>query len=98
MQRPNFNPDVAVDGTHLIVNGRTDPDSVDDVVEIRVILTQGTKIAMPVTVDQIFAEWQVDIPSGGFQHGTGVAFGIETHREHATTITWSQAMNIPPTA
>jgi hypothetical protein len=94
MVRPNFT-DIARSGTDLIVNGASDPDAVDDIVEIRVVLTQGDKIAAPVTVASIFASWKVDVPADGFEDGTAVAFGIETHREHATTITWSQALDIP---
>jgi hypothetical protein len=94
MVRPNFT-DVARSGNDLVVSGVSDPDSVSDIVEIRVVLTQGETIARPVTADSIVASWNVKVPAAAFQDGTAVAFGIETHREHATTITWSQALTVP---
>jgi hypothetical protein len=92
--RPNFT-DVTRSGDNLLVSGVSDPDAVGDIVEIRVVLTQGEKIADPVTVDSIGAEWGVNVPAAGFEDGKAVAFGIETHRPHATTITWSQALDVP---
>lgn len=94
MFKPNFT-DVRRDGHDLIVSGASDPDDVADILEIRVVLTQGDKIATPVAAGAIGASWNVSVPADGFDDGTAVAFGIETHREHATTITWSQALNIP---
>jgi hypothetical protein len=92
--RPNFT-DVTRDGDDLVVSGASDPDAVSDIVEIRVVLTQGETIATPVTAGSIVASWNVKVPAAGFGDGTAVAFGIETHREHATTITWSQALEVP---
>jgi hypothetical protein len=91
--RPNFT-DVQRDGDAVIVTGETDAGSVDDIVDIRVVLTQGDRIERAV-VDTINDIWNVRIPGAGFTAGAAVAFGIETRRENATTLTWSQALEIP---
>ena len=93
MFKPNFTG-VRRDGDELIVSGASDPNDLPDILEIRVVLTQGDTIATPVTAGTIGATWNVNVPGDGFGDGTAVAFGIETHRENATTITWSQALNI----
>jgi len=95
--RPNFNS-ISRRGEDLLVSGNTPPELVKDAVEVRVVLTQGEKIAPPAIAPSIGTGWQVTVSADGFEAGTAVAFGIETHSEHATTITWSQALDIPPKA
>jgi hypothetical protein len=94
MIRPNFNS-ISRSGDDLLVSGNTPAELVKDAIEVRVILTQGEKIAPPAIAPKIDTGWQVKVAADGFESGTAVAFGIETHSDNATTITWSQALDIP---
>jgi hypothetical protein len=82
------------DGT-LVLTGQSDPDPPGDILDIRVILAQGERIA-PATVDDLSESWNVHVPAEGFVPGPAVAFGIETRRANATTVTWAQPFDIPP--
>ena len=93
MIRPNFSG-IARDGAELVVTGESDGDSVADIVEIRVTLGQGAKVDS-ARVRTVGASWTVRIPAGGFDDGAAVVFGVETHRENHTTITWSQSLDVP---
>jgi hypothetical protein len=92
--KPNFNS-ISRSGDELLVSGNTPPELAEDAIEVRVILTQGTKIAPPAIAPSIGTGWQVRVPADGFEAGTAVAFGIETHSENATTIAWAEALDIP---
>jgi hypothetical protein len=92
--KPNFHS-ISRRGDHLVVSGSTPAQLVKDALEVRVILTQGEKIAPPAIAPKIDTGWQVKVAADGFESGTAVAFGIETHSDNATTITWSQALDIP---
>ena len=94
MVKPNFNS-ITRSGDDLLVSGNTPEALVKDALEVRVILTQGEKIAPPAVAPSIGAGWQVKVAAAGFEPGTAVAFGVETHGENATTITWAQALDIP---
>jgi hypothetical protein len=91
--KPNFTG-VHRDGEAVIVSGTSDADSVDDIVDIRVVLAQGDRVQRAV-VDTIGADWNTGVPGDGFAAGPATAFGIETRRENATTITWAQPVDIP---
>jgi hypothetical protein len=39
-------------------------------------------------------EWQATLPSEGFATGDAVAFGVETRRTNAKTITWVESIEI----
>jgi hypothetical protein len=80
-------------GDTLVVSGRSDPDPPGDIVHIRVLLAQAGQIAA-AGIDSAGELWNVDIPSEGFVDGPAVAFAIETRREHFTTITWSEPVEI----
>lgn len=82
------------DGT-IVLSGQSDPDPPGDILDIRVILAQGERIA-PASVENPSESWNVDVPAEGFVSGPAVAFGIETRRVNATTITWAQPFDIPP--
>ena len=94
MIRPNFNS-ISRSGDDLLVSGNTPQELVEDALEVRVILTQGETIAPPAIAPSIGTGWQVQVPAAGFEPGTAVAFGIETHSGNATTITWAQALEVP---
>jgi hypothetical protein len=92
--KPNFTG-VQNRGETVHVTGRSDPDPTGDVLDIRIALTQGETIERAV-VEQVGGQaWEVDVPVDGFVAGPATAFGIETRREHATTITWVQTVEIP---
>jgi hypothetical protein len=82
------------DGDTMVLSGRSDPDPPGDVVDIRVVLAQGERIER-ASVDVINDKWNVRLPSDGFAAGPAVAFGIETRRENAATLTWTQTIEIP---
>jgi hypothetical protein len=92
--KPNFNS-INRSGDHLVVSGNTPEPLVKDALEVRVILTQGEKIAPPAVAPSIGTGWQVKVSADGFEPGPAMAFGIETHSENATTITWAQALDVP---
>jgi hypothetical protein len=92
--KPNFNS-ISRSGDHLVVSGNTPAQLVEDALEVRVILTQGETVAPPASAPSIGEGWQVEVAADGFEPGACVAFGIETHGENATTITWAQALDIP---
>ena len=77
----------------------TDPPG-NDIVDIRVVLTQqaATEGDPPLIVSgsvaELSAEWQANLPSEGFATGNAVAFGVETRRTNAKTITWVEAIEI----
>jgi hypothetical protein len=91
--KPNFTS-IARDGTDLVVNGASDASSVADIVSIHVTVAQGETVERAL-VKRVGASWTVPIPADGFEAGAAVAFGVEARRENATTITWSQALEIP---
>jgi hypothetical protein len=91
--KPNFTG-IHRDGTHLVVSGASDPGSIADILSIHVTLAQGETIERAI-VEQIDASWNVPLPADGFAAGSVVVFGVEARGENATTITWSQALNVP---
>ena len=102
MVRPNFDnvfitdsPDPGDDAQIVRVTGTSDED-VSDILNILVVLVQGQRIARG-SVDKVtsgwFAEFPVIDPEGqqpAFAKGDAIAFGVETRKEHSTTITWIQ--------
>jgi hypothetical protein len=81
------------------VFGSSDPDDPNDILDIRVVLTQegqapgGTQIAS-ASVAELSPEWQADISPEGFTNGPAVAFGVETRRTNVTTTTWAEPIEI----
>jgi hypothetical protein len=97
--KPNFTGLELGDKT-VRVNGISDEDAIDVIVDIRVILVQqaakaggSTKIA-PAGVDKVTSTWHANVPSEGFVKGPAVAFGTEVRSENFATITWAQELNI----
>jgi hypothetical protein len=93
--KPGFT-DVQIVGDKVIVVGESDAD-VSDVVDIRVTLVQGKRMAAaPVT--QIGSSWKVELPvsdpAGDFHAGEAVAFGVETRSENLLTMTWTEPVTI----
>ena len=90
--RPNFTS-ARLAGGVIRINGTSDPDPADDIVAIRVVLSQG---AQNSTADvRGFGEnWNVDMPDAGFAPGPATAFGVESRRENATVTTWAQGVEI----
>ena len=95
MFRPNFGA-ITRSGDNLTATGASDPEafSKGEILDIRVMVIQGETIAGPVSVDEVSDSWSATLPAKGFEDGTCVAFGIETHNVNATTITWSEALPI----
>jgi hypothetical protein len=98
MVRPNFTDVQLIDGT-MRVEGRSDVD-ISDIVEIRVVLVQGDRIARG-SVEQISSVWHAELPatdpaagSGDFAAGEAVAFGVETRSENFLTMTWTERVTI----
>jgi hypothetical protein len=95
--KPNFTDAQLVDGS-VRVEGKSDPDDVPEIVDIRVVLVQDGRIAAG-NVEQIQEVWKAELPasdpsSGDFQRGEAVAFGWETHKENFLTMTWTEPVNI----
>ena len=95
MIRPNFNENAMREGDDLVLTGQSPRELGTDIVAVSVVLTQGKTIAQPVFVENPGAGWSVKVPAADFEAGAAVAFGIETHSAHATTITWSDVVQLP---
>jgi hypothetical protein len=92
--RPNFT-DVNHSGDAVVLTGISDPEPSGDIVDIRVVLSQGERVESAVVETVGDAIWTVDVPSAGFVAGPAVAIGIETRRENSATLTWTQPVQIP---
>jgi hypothetical protein len=100
--RPNFTV-LESDGNNVSVRGISDlddPAELADVLDIQVILLQGARVGRGA-VAKIASDWVATVPvrdpdgvGPDFAVDDAVVVGIETHREHATTITWTQPMAI----
>jgi hypothetical protein len=90
--RPNFT-EARLAGGRVAVRGQTDPEPEGDVLGIRVVLAQGARTTTG-DVQSFGMNWEVELPGEGFAAGPAAAFGVETRRENATTITWSQPLEI----
>jgi len=90
--KPNFT-DAHLAGDTVVVSGASSPEPAGDIVDIRVVLAQGERVDRGV-VAVVGENWNVHIPAGGFVAGTATAFGVETRREHSTTITWAEQVDI----
>ena len=97
--RPNFTA-LELDGDDVVVRGVSDADDpadLADILDITVVLVQGTRIERR-SVDKVMSDWAARVPVSGdgpdFELGDAAVFGVETRLEHATTITWTQAMPI----
>jgi hypothetical protein len=97
--KPNFTS-VELDDKTVTVNGVSDEDVVDKIVDIRVILVQqssqagGSAQFTSGGADKITSTWHASLPSEGFVKGPAVAFGTETRSENFTTVTWAQELPI----
>jgi hypothetical protein len=91
--KPNFTS-ISRNGTDIVVAGVSDPGDIADILSIHVTLAQGETIERAL-VKRVGASWTVPIPADGFEGGPAVVFGVETHGENATTITWAQSLQIP---
>jgi hypothetical protein len=96
--KPNFT-DAQIIGDTVRVEGKSD-DDVSDIIDIRVVLVQGKRIAGG-SVDQISSGWKAELPvtdpaarSGDFRVGEAVAFGVETRSENLLTMTWTETVTI----
>lgn len=99
--RPNFTA-LESDGEIVSVRGISDADDpadLADIIDIQVVLMQGERVGN-AAVQKLASDWVATLPvadpAGGtdFAEGAAVVVGIETHRMHATTVTWTQAMEI----
>ena len=90
--RPNFTG-ARLSGGRVVVRGQTDPEPEGDVVGIRVVLAQRGHTATD-DVRIVAQNWDVELSGEGFSAGPATAFGVETRRENATTITWAQTLEI----
>lgn len=90
--RPNFT-DVDRRGGALVVTGQSDAEPEGDIVGIHVVATQGGA-STGGTVHQPGGNWIVELPGEGFDAGAVTVVGVETRRENATSITWTQTLEI----
>jgi len=99
MLRPNF---VALKliGDTVRAEGISDDEDVDDIIDIRVVLAQGDRIAAG-PVDKLgVSAWHADLPvddpeaKSAFHVGDAVVFGAQTHKENVTTTIWAQTLPI----
>ena len=107
--KPNFTG-ATIKGDAVTVKGASDEDDTDDIVSIHVTLVQGDRVAGgPLTIGgaaegvvlRVQSVWNVSLPvkdpekQGGDLHpGPAAAFGVETRKTNATTITWAQSLTI----
>ena len=92
MFKPNFDTRVSRTDEAVILSGRS--DAPDDILQIRVSLLQGGHI-QHASVPKVGGSWNVGLDAAGFIAGPAAAFGVEIRRENATTITWTQMVEIP---
>jgi hypothetical protein len=98
--RPNFT-DVELIDEVVRVGGISGEEDLPDIVDIRVVLVQGERIASGF-VDKVTPEWHADVPvrdpdgtAADFRADeVAVAFGAETRKENAMTITWVEGVKI----
>jgi hypothetical protein len=103
--RPNFTGAQLV-GDKVRVAGVSDEEDTEDILDIRVTLVQGDRIASESRVasggvTRVTSVWNVPFPvtdpeakGGDFRPGPAVAFGVETRRTNFTTITWAETLTI----
>jgi hypothetical protein len=103
--KPNF-LGAQIDGGNVRVSGTSDDDDTDDILDIRVTLVQGKRIATESrvatdSVAKVTSVWNAFLPivdpegkGGDFEPGPVAAFGVEWRRTHATQITWAQSLTI----
>ena len=89
--RPNFTG-ASRSGDSVVVTGQS-PEPVGDILAIHVVLSQDGTIARGV-VDDIGPGWRVELPAAGFKSGSATAFGVESHADNATTVTWAQTLEL----
>jgi hypothetical protein len=87
--RPNFTG-ASRSGDNVVVTGQS-PEPVGDILAIHVVLSQDGTIVRGV-VDAIGPGWRVELPAAGFETGSVTAFGVESHADNATTVTWAQTL------
>ena len=99
MFRPNFTG-ISRDGDDLIVSGESDPDDFADIVAIRVFLAQGAHSdGSSVGFGKPSSAWTARFASAtDFTAGPVTVSGVEMRNTNATTITWSQLLEIPEDA
>jgi hypothetical protein len=95
--RPNFTDAQLVNGK-LRIEGVSDDEDLPEIVDIRVVLVQGERITAG-KVDQISTVWSAELSAtdpnaGDFHTGEAVAFGWETHKTNAFTMTWTEPVTI----
>jgi hypothetical protein len=97
--KPNFTDVELVDDT-VSVGGVSDEEDLSDIIDIRVVLAQGERVASG-QVDKLVSAWHANLPvkdpeaeAEDFGAGPAVAFGVQTHRENFTTISWIETVTI----
>jgi hypothetical protein len=89
--RPNFTG-ASHSGDSVVVTGQSE-EPIGDSLAIHVVLSQDGTIARGV-VDEIGPGWRVELPAAGFESGSVTAFGVESHADNATTVTWAQTLEL----
>ena len=70
-------------------------DPPEDVLEISILLRQGERVETARVARLGGASWEVGVPAAGFAPGPALLIGIEMRHENATTVTWTQTLDIP---
>jgi hypothetical protein len=103
--RPGF-LGAQLDGDKIRVSGTSDEEDTDDILDIRVTLVQGDRIATESRVEsesvaRVTSVWNAFFPvvdpkgeGGDFRPGQVAAFGVEWRKTNATQITWAQSLTI----
>jgi hypothetical protein len=105
--KPNFTG-ATIKGDKVTIKGLSDETETDDIVGIHVTLVQDDRVAGgPLTrfaggeALRVTSVWNVSIPvkdpenqAGDLHLGPVAAFGVETRRTNAATITWAQSLDI----
>jgi hypothetical protein len=96
MFKPNFTG-ISRDGDDLVVSGESDPHDFADIVSIRVFLSQGANSdGSSVSFGKPNPSWTARFESAtDFTAGPVSISGVEMRDINATTITWSQLLEIP---
>jgi hypothetical protein len=97
--RPNFTK-VQLSGDKVTAQGESDPDTLADFVALQIFVKQeaqaGGGAAKLATgfVPQASQSWEAEFDASGLVAGPALAFGVETHSDPMTAISWAESVEI----
>ena len=97
--KPNFTK-VQLKGGKVTAQGQSNSQELDDIVGIHVVVRQEAKAEDgPATlaagsVAQVGSTWEAEFDAKGLAAGPALAFGVETHSDPLTAISWTESVEI----